>query len=481
MSEISVSNFRLTAKTQYELNFSTADNALKFIAEWSENNIQTRGNAPKFNMTVGSNSNTRSLLSSYNTQAKAGNGFLTENKKKAVEAIITAVNRGYVTKGSGYDRMITYLNSIGLTDIQTAEDLELKNALGSMMYNHYKNKYAKTKNYLHVSDVKNITTLDAERTDLVSITNVIKYMPKLTTIYLRYNDIRDVDMSGHKIVINTLDISDNTALRTFSARSASIRNIDLSYSYVNSTILKNVLLASTSNVTVNGNGDTQLLSLDNVSANNLSMLSTNRILQLNSCTLNKLTFGGQELVFAGDLSKCNIKDFAINRPSGSVTVVFHSADAALMWVEYWYKNTPTTSFIIELVGSNASNNTKIKSKLISINNTLRRGGKINETTRTQLYDVIKFAVSSCGLKQGSMYGNYVKVIGQSGNKTVTIQSISSKIAVIKALKEILGLSLTEVKDKYVDVLPSVVGKFSSSEAATIKEILEDAGAVVTVQ
>ncbi|MBR6648353.1 MAG: ribosomal protein L7/L12, partial [Bacteroidaceae bacterium] len=481
MSEISVSNFRLTAKTQYELNFSTADNALKFIAEWSENNIQTRGNAPKFNMTVGSNSNTRSLLSSYNTQAKAGNGFLTENKKKAVEAIITAVNRGYVTKGSGYDRMITYLNSIGLTDIQTAEDLELKNALGSMMYNHYKNKYAKTKNYLHVSDVKNITTLDAERTDLVSITNVIKYMPKLTTIYLRYNDIRDVDMSGHKIVINTLDISDNTALRTFSARSASIRNIDLSYSYVNSTILKNVLLASTSNVTVNGNGGTQLLSLDNVSANNLSMLSTNRILQLNSCTLNKLTFGGQELVFAGDLSKCNIKDFAINRPSGSVTVVFHSADAALMWVEYWYKNTPTTSFIIELVGSNASNNTKIKSKLISINNTLRRGGKINETTRTQLYDVIKFAVSSCGLKQGSMYGNYVKVIGQSGNKTVTIQSISSKIAVIKALKEILGLSLTEVKDKYVDVLPSVVGKFSSSEAATIKEILEDAGAVVTVQ
>ena len=152
-----------------------------------------------------------------------------------------------------------------------------------------------------------------------------------------------------------------------------------------------------------------------------------------------------------------------------------------MWIEYWSKKAPTTAFTIELIGSNASNNSKIKAKLVSINNTLRRGGKINETTRTQLYDVIKFAVSSCGLKQGSMYGNYVKIAGQSGNKTVTIQSISSKIGVIKALQEILGLSLSEVKDKYVDVLPSVVGKFSSSEAAEIKKKLEDAGAVVTVQ
>ena len=80
-----------------------------------------------------------------------------------------------------------------------------------------------------------------------------------------------------------------------------------------------------------------------------------------------------------------------------------------------------------------------------------------------------------------MYGNYVKVIGKSGNKTVTIQSISSKIGVIKALQEIFGLSLSEVREKYVDVLPSVVGKFSSSEAAEIKKKLEDAGAVVTVQ
>lgn len=481
MSEISVSNLKLTAKTQYELNFSTADNALKFISEWSENNIQTRGNAPKFNMTVGSNSNTRTLLSSYNTQAKAGNGFLTENKKKAVEAIITAVSRGYVTKGSGYDRMITYLNSIGLADIQTSEDLELKNALGSMMYNHYKNKYASTKKYLHTSDVKGITTLDAERTELVNLTTVLKYMTNVTTIYAGYNDIANIDVSAHNRVIKTLDLSNNTALSTLKLKKSGVQNIDLSYSRISSDILKTALNNCSGTVTVNGNYGAQLLTLSNVTAGRLDMRSTNRILQLSSCTLSKLTFGGQELIFDGDLSKCKITDFVINRPSGSVTVEFHSADAALMWVEYWYKNTPTTSFIIELIGSNASNNSKIKAKLVSINNTLRRGGKINETTRTQLYDVIKFAVSSCGLKQGSMYGNYVKFAGQSGNKTVTIQSISSKIGVIKALQEILGLSLSEVKSKYVDVLPSVVGKFSSSEAAEIKKILEEAGAVVTVQ
>ncbi|MBQ3539252.1 MAG: ribosomal protein L7/L12 [Bacteroidaceae bacterium] len=481
MSEISVSNLKLNAKTQYELNFSTADNALKFIAEWSENNIQTSGNAPKFNMTVGSNSNTRTLLSSYNTLAKAGNGFLTANKKKAVEAIITAVNRGYVTKGSGYDRMITYLNSIGLTDIQTAEDLELKNALGSMMYNHYKNKYASTKKYLHTTDVKGITTLDAERTELVNLTTVLKYMTNVTTIYAGYNDIANIDVSAHNRVIKTLDLSNNTKLSTLKLKKSGVQNIDLSYSRISSDILKTALNNCSGTVTVNGNYGNQLLTLSNVTAGRLDMRSTNRILQLSSCTLSKLTFGGQKLIFEGDLSKCKISDFVINRPSGSVTVQFHSADAALMWVEYWYKNTPTTSFTIELIGSNSSNSTSIKARLVSINNTLRRGGKINETTRTQLYDVIKLAVSSYGLKQGSMYGNYVKVIGQSGDKTVTIQSISSKIGVIKALQDMFGLSLTEAKSKYVDVLPSVVGKFSSSEAAEIKKKLEDAGAVVTVQ
>ena len=481
MSEISVSNLRLTAKTQYELNFSTADNALKFISEWSENNIQTSGNAPKFNMTVGSNSNTRTLLSSYNTQAKAGNGFLTANKKKAVEAIITAVNRGYVTKGSGYDRMITYLNSIGLADIQTAEDVELKNALGSIMYNHYKNKYASTRKYLHTTDVKGITTFDAERTELVNLTTVLKYMTNVTTIYAGYNDIANIDVSAHNRVIKTLDLSNNTKLSTLKLKKSGVQNIDLSYSRISSDILKTALNNCSETVTVNGNYGNQLLTLSNVTAGRLDMRSTNRILQLSSCNLSKLTFGGQKLIFEGDLSKCKISDFVINRPSGSVTVQFHSADAALMWVEYWYKNTPTTSFTIELIGSNSSNSTSIKARLVSINNTLRRGGKINETTRTQLYDVIKLAVSSYGLKQGSMYGNYVKVIGQSGNKTVTIQSISSKIGVIKALQEMFGLSLTEVKSKYVDVLPSVVGKFSSSEAAEIKKKLEDAGAVVTVQ
>ena len=481
MSEISVSNLKLGAKTQYELNFSTADNALKFIAEWSENNIQTSGNAPKFNMTVGSNSNTRTLLSSYNTLAKAGNGFLTVNKKKAVEAIITAVNRGYVTKGSGYDRMITYLNSIGLADIQTAEDVELKNALGSMMYNHYKNKYASTKKYLHTTDVKGITTLDAERTELVNLTTVLKYMTNVTTIYAGYNDIANIDVSAHNRVIKTLDLSNNTKLSTLKLKKSGVQNIDLSYSRISSDILKTALNNCSGTVTVNGNYGNQLLTLSNVTAGRLDMRSTNRILQLSSCTLSKLTFGGQKLIFEGDLSKCKISDFVINRPSGSVTVQFHSADAALMWVEYWYKNTPTTSFTIELIGSNSSNSTSIKARLVSINNTLRRGGKINETTRTQLYDVIKLAVSSYGLKQGSMYGNYVKVIGQSGDKTVTIQSISSKIGVIKALQEIFGLSLGEVRSKYVDVLPSVVGKFSSSEAAEIKKKLEDAGAVVTVQ
>ena len=481
LSSISISNLRLRGNGVHNIYLYYADVALKMIAEWSANNTQTAGSAPKFNISFYNSSQATNLLSTFNSLAKSGNGFTAQAKKIAVQVIINAVNLRYISKGANYEKMLALLNEQGLADVQTAEDLELKNALGNTMYNSLKKKYANTKNYLHVSDVKSITTLDAERTDLVSITNAIKYMPKLTTIYLRYNDIKDVDVSGHKIVINTLDISDNTALRTFNARSSSIRNIDLSYSYVNSTILKNALVASTSNVTVNGNGGVQLVSLDNVSANNLSMLSTNRILQLNSCTLNKLTFGGQELIFDGDLSKCKIKDFEINRPSGSINVEFHTADAALMWIEYWSKKAPTTAFTIELIGSNASNSSIIKSRMTSINNTLRRGKMIDAMTKAELYDVIKLAVSSYGLKQGAMYGNYVNTLGQSGDKTVTIQTVTNKISVIKVLQDILGIGLVEAKNKYVDALPAVVGKFSAAEAATIKSRIETAGAVVTVQ
>lgn len=481
LSYISISNLRLKGTGVHNIYVYTADVALKIIAEWAMNNTQTAGSAPKFSINFYNSSQATNMMSTFNSMARNGNGFTTQAKKVAAQVIINAVNSRYISKGANYEAMLNLLNEQGLADVQSADDKELKNALGSTMYNSLKNKYAKSKNYLHVSDVLNLTTLDAERCDVVDIATVLKYMPKLSTIYLRYNDIKDIDLSAHKGIISTFDISDNTALRTFVARSASIRNIDLSYSYVNSTILKNALSASINGVTVNGNGGVQFVTLDNVSANNLVMQSTNRILQLNSCTLNKLTFGGQELIFAGDLSKCKIKDFDINRPSGSVNVEFHSADAALMWIEYWCKKAPTTAFTIELIGSNTNNSNKIKSRLTSINNTLRRGKMIDATTRTQLYDEIKLAVSSYGLKPGAMYGNYVTVVGQSGNKTVTIQKVTNKINVIKVLQDVLGIGLVEAKNKYVDVLPSVVGKFSAAEAATIKSRLETAGAVVTVQ
>ena len=119
--------------------------------------------------------------------------------------------------------------------------------------------------------------------------------------------------------------------------------------------------------------------------------------------------------------------------------------------------------------------------MTSINNTLRRGQMIDAMTKAKLYDVIKLAVSSYGLKQGAMYGNYVNTLGQSGDKTVTIQTVTNKISVIKVLQDILGIGLVEAKNKYVDALPAVVGKFSAAEAATIKSRIETAGAVVTVQ
>ena len=475
MSAISITNLKLIQNNLYNITFSSADNALRFFAQWAKNNTQTAGYAPRFTITVGSNSNTVSLLSSYNTRARNANGFVAANKKAAITAIVTAVNRGYVTAGSGYDEMLNLLNEAGLADAQTTDDKALQSALGSTLYTALKNRYAASKAYLHVSDLKNVTTLDASRTGIVNLKTVLKYMPKVNRIYADNNDISSVDVRSHGTFIELLDLSYNTKLGSLYTKKNNYRSIDLSYSRLTNNVVKDALYGCTGFVSIHGNYGMQLVTLDNVTGGKLSMLNTNRVLQLNACTLDSLKFGGERLIFNNELSESNVKNLVLSRNT-PMTVEFHTADAALKWIEEWYSKKPGAPIKIELKTSNASYNNTLKNRLSSINSKLAAGGQITSSIRTQLYNIVKAAVSTYGLPQGSYYGKYVNI----GNKKVIITAVPGGTTVYRILKEQLGITLAAAA-QLVKTLPVEIGTFGSQRAAEIAELLEEAGADVTVQ
>ena len=72
--------------------------------------------------------------------------------------------------------------------------------------------------------------------------------------------------------------------------------------------------------------------------------------------------------------------------------------------------------------------------------------------------------------------------GDNDKVTVEIAEVGDKkIAVIKAVKEILGTGLKEAKDKVATIPAIIKEKISAEEADEIKAKLEEAGAVVNLK
>ena len=64
---------------------------------------------------------------------------------------------------------------------------------------------------------------------------------------------------------------------------------------------------------------------------------------------------------------------------------------------------------------------------------------------------------------------------------VVIEEVSNKIGVIKAVKEILGIGLTEAKE-FVESVPKAIKEgVAKEEAEELKKKLEEAGAKVTLK
>ena len=123
LDNISISNLRLNTATNTNISFTSADVALNFIANWSQNNpVDT-----KFNIVLlgGSVSACISALKAFNNEAAAGRGFTEANKKLAIDAIVDCANKGYVAKGGKYDTM---LDELGLAPKAKPWAVKLNNA-----------------------------------------------------------------------------------------------------------------------------------------------------------------------------------------------------------------------------------------------------------------------------------------------------------------------------------------------------------------
>lgn len=107
LSDISISNLKLSSNVTTNISFTSADVALKFIADWS----QTNPSDIKFSITLlgGKVSECVTALKDYNSEANAGRGFTEANKELAIKAIMDCVKNGYVEKGSKYEDMLKQL------------------------------------------------------------------------------------------------------------------------------------------------------------------------------------------------------------------------------------------------------------------------------------------------------------------------------------------------------------------------------------
>ncbi len=112
---------------------------------------------------------------------------------------------------------------------------------------------------------------------------------------------------------------------------------------------------------------------------------------------------------------------------------------------------------------------------------------VKELTVVDLADLVKaleeeFGVSAAAAAPVMVAGWAVEE--ESGDDTVTVELTEigdAKIAVIKAVKEILGLWLKDAKEIVTKAPVAIKEKITSDEADWIKAKLEEAGAIVTLK
>ena len=112
---------------------------------------------------------------------------------------------------------------------------------------------------------------------------------------------------------------------------------------------------------------------------------------------------------------------------------------------------------------------------------------VKELTVVELAELVKALEEEFGVSAAAaavVAGPAAGAAEEAGDDKVTVEIAEvgdKKIAVIKAVKEILGLGLKEAKAK-LETIPAVIAeKVDADKAEEIKAKLEEAGAVVNLK
>lgn len=112
--------------------------------------------------------------------------------------------------------------------------------------------------------------------------------------------------------------------------------------------------------------------------------------------------------------------------------------------------------------------------------------EVEEMSVLELNELVKAFEEKFGVSATAVAAAGPAVAGEAAEEKSTAnveltESGANKIAVIKVVKEVLGLGLKEAKD-LVDAAPSMLkADMKKEEAATFKKQLEEAGGKVTLK
>jgi hypothetical protein len=411
LSSVAINDIELERSSVMELQFGSADVALKWMLDWWDVAKGQKLKITFYNVKAGYESFVKTNF--YDAVNGLLAGGITDERyiPSFCKSIVALAINGAIPEGDGYAEMENRLNTLGIIDVLTEEDKKLHAALGTALTENLRKQLVPDRKYLHIGDVAELTTLDASGYTFVDPTTTLGFMPKLKTLITEHHKFESLNISNHPVVMDKLVIDSNPYFTTLTAKSNRVKEIHLSYSNISNTILTNALNVCSGTVYVYGNYGPQLLTLNTTYNASLTMQNTNRILKLTKCNFNTLKFGGSRLWFDGDLAACKVNNLILQRTgstsSGVIEVYFATADVALSVIQKIATGKTGMGVKVKIVFSTGSA-TKDKalnesSQVKAINALLVNGKTVSTSLLNEVNGYLHNAVKNKILPAGSTY------------------------------------------------------------------------------
>ncbi len=455
-----------------ELVFTTVDMALLWVNRWIDDNPNC-----KFTMRVETGNEEidqklNGMLSLINNATATGSvGKLTdEMKQMANNILLPYAFRGDVPKGIRFGEV---LDDFGLHEKRTSDDVKMANAMGATLYEALKKEYAPDKEYLHVEDVKSMTTLDCAGMNVANLAATLAYMPSVTRVNASANPIRSMqvtargiyDLSNGKVALDTLKF----------ARKAI--SLDLTGTAINQNVLNEALKNVTTNLKVSSVGQ---WSIDE-KQNKLGELTIPGSVNVYSCKIQTLKFKGLYLQMHGDLDDISISNLELDK-NVTPSIIFKSADVALKFLADWSKgNASNQRFNIRLLGGN---NSACTTALEGFNTEAKAGRGFTAANKQLAVNAIIDCVAKGNFAPGAKFDDMLKELGYVAKNSpyeVYITGIGNKVTAIDLLRNHCGYSLKEAK-AMCENLPATASGFNTRADAEAlrKAIVTARGAAIVL-